>query len=258
MGSRERHPPGTLSWADLATTDPEAAKEFYGGVFGWQPEDLPTPGDGVYTMMRLAGRDAAALSAQMEDERSAGIPPHWNTYVTVDDVDASAERARELGAQVLAGPFDVMDAGRMAVVADPTGAVFSLWQPGTSIGAQVVNEPGAITWFDLQTNDTDAAQAFYSALFGWEFDRGEGEFPYWVIRNGERSNGGMMPVREGGPPPFWIPYFAVASLDDTIAAAKGAGGQLHAGPMDVPVGRIAVLADPQGAFFALFEGPLDD
>ena len=152
MGERTSHPPGTISWADLATSDQEGAKEFYGGMFGWEYEDMPA-GEGVtYSMAKLRGRTVAAISPQQADERKQGIPPHWNVYVTVEDVDASARKVGEAGGQVLAGPFDVFDAGRMAVIADPAGAALCLWQPGTNIGAEFVNGPGAMTWADCATH----------------------------------------------------------------------------------------------------------
>jgi uncharacterized protein len=258
MAERTSHPHGTISWADLATSDQDAAKAFYGGLFGWEYDDQPV-GDGVtYSMARLGGRSAAAINPQREEEAQQGIPPHWNLYVTVDDVDAAARAVGEHGGQVFAEPFDVFDNGRMTVIADPTGAVLSLWQAGTSIGAEVVNQPGALTWADVATPDPAKAQAFYSALLGWRFDTMSEEPPYWVIRNGERSQGGMTkPPAE--VPPNWFPYFAVADVEATEQAAREAGGQPFMGPMDVPNGgRFVLIQDPQGAPFAIFQGEFDD
>jgi uncharacterized protein len=250
MPDRTSHKAGTISWTDLATTDPAAAKEFYGGLFGWEYDDLPA-GEGVtYSMAKLGGRSAAAISPQQPDEAAAGIPPHWNVYVTVDDVDATTGSVSEHGGNVLAGPFDVLEAGRMAVVADPAGAVVCLWQAGASIGAEVVNEPGALAWADTATTDAEGAQAFYSAVLGWRFDQMSEEPPYWVIFNGERSNGGMT-VPPPGVPPNWFPYFAVTDVDAAMAAAQEAGGQPFMGPIDVPNGRFALIQDPQGAAFAV-------
>jgi predicted enzyme related to lactoylglutathione lyase len=257
MPDRTSHKAGTISWADLATTDPAAAKEFYGGLFGWEYDDLPA-GEGVtYSMAKLGGRSAAAISPQQPDEAAAGIPPHWNVYVTVDDVDATTGSVSEHGGNVLAGPFDVLEAGRMAVVADPAGAVVCLWQAGASIGAEVVNEPGALAWADTATTDAEAAQAFYSGVLGWRFDQMSEEPPYWVIFNGERSNGGMT-VPPPGVPPNWFPYFAVTDVDAAMAAAQEAGGQPFMGPIDVPNGRFALIQDPQGAAFAVLTGDFDD
>jgi uncharacterized protein len=261
MGERTSYRPGTFSWVDLATTDPDGAKTFYRQVFGWEAEDAAVEGGGTYTMLRLGGRDAGALFGQGEEERGRGIPPHWNSYVTVEDVGEVAERARSLGGNVLAEPFDVMEAGRMAVIADPTGAVLCLWQPRDNIGARVVNEHGALTWNDLYTSDIDAAGEFYRELFDWELERLEGhDVPYTIIRNDGTTNGGIAPLMEhhGGAPPHWLPYFAVESVERTLAEAEEAGGRKLAGPIDVPAGRIGIAQDPQGATFALFEGELDD
>jgi predicted enzyme related to lactoylglutathione lyase len=261
MGERTSHPPGTFSWIDLSTTDAGGAKAFYGGLFGWAFDDQPV-GDGiVYTMCLLDGRAVCAISAQQEQERSQGIPPHWNNYVTVDDVDASTEKARELGGNVLAEPFDVLDAGRMSVVADPAGAVFSMWQPRNSIGAESVNVPGALTWNELATKDVEGAKKFYGGLFGWNLEDIEGGgMQYTMIRNGDRANGGIRPQSEmeAGIPPNWLPYFASASVDDTVAKAGELGGSVLMPPMTVPAGRFAAMADPQGAVFAAFEGDFDD
>jgi uncharacterized protein len=258
MAERTSHAPGTISWADLATTDQAGAKEFYGGLFGWEYDDQPI-GDGVtYSMAKVGGRSAAAINAQRDDERQQGIPPHWNVYITVEDVDAAARAAGEHGGQVLAEPFDVFDAGRMTVIADPTGAVVSLWQAGTSIGAEVVNEPGALTWADTATPDPEAAQRFYSGLLGWRFETMSEEPPYWVIFNGERSQGGMTkPPPE--VPPNWFPYFAVSDVEAAMAAAETAGGRPFMGPVEVPNGgTFALIQDPQGAPFAVFAGEFDD
>lgn len=268
MGQRTSYQPGTFSYVELATPDPEAAKVFYGELFGWEADDQPIPeevGGGVYTTMRRAGDAVAGLSAQQPDQRAAGVPPNWLSYVTVTDADASADRARDLGGQVLAGPFDVMAVGRMAVIADPAGAVFALWQAGDSIGATRVNDPGCLTSNELSTNDVPGAIAFYSGLFGWqvaEVDTG-GAPRYWLINHGgaaEGRNGGMRELapEQAGAPPNWMPYFTVTSADGTIAGATELGGGLVAGPTDIPAGRFAVLQDPQGAIFAVFQGAVDD
>jgi uncharacterized protein len=261
MGERTSHPAGAFSWVDLSTSDQAGAKRFYGGLFGWEFNDLPV-GDGVvYAMCQLGGKSVCAISSQQEQERAQGIPPHWNSYVTVADVDASAARAGELGGNVLVEPFDVLDAGRMAVVADPTGAVFSMWQPRSNIGAELVNVPGALTWNELATTDADRAKEFYGELFGWRLEEMEGgPMRYVMIQNGDRPNGGIRPLSEmeAGIPPNWLPYFAAASVDDTVAKAGEVGGRVLMPPVTVPAGRFAPIADPQGAVFAVFEGDFDD
>ena len=258
MPDRTSHPHGTISWTDLATTDQDAAKAFYGNLLGWEYDDQPAGEGVIYSMAKLGGRSAAAISTQQPDETAAGIPPHWNVYVTVDDVDAVSGAAGEAGGNVLAGPFDVMDVGRMSVIADPAGAVFCLWQAKTSIGAEVVNEPGAMSWADTATTDAEASQAFYSALLGWRFEPMSEEPPYWVIFNGDRSNGGMT-VPPPGVPSNWFPYFVVQDVDAAIETARDAGGDPFMGPMDVPNGgRFVLVMDPQGAAFGLLSGEMDD
>jgi hypothetical protein len=264
MGKRTSYEPGTFSWVELVTTDPAGAKEFYGGLLGWSFEDNPVPGDGVYTMCSVDGDAVAGVWEQPEQQRQAGVPPNWFNYVTVVSADETASRAAELGGAVHAEPFDVMEVGRMAVIADPTGAMFGIWEPRASIGAERVNEPGCLTWNDLTTLDPEAAQAFYSGLFGWRYeamDTGGGP-PYSVIRHEGAAGGSNGGVRAPGPDeqgvtPNWMPYFVVPSTDGAIEAATGAGGARIFGPIDLPGGRIAVLTDPQGAVFAVFEGETD-
>ena len=190
MGERTQYAPGTFSWTDLTTTDQDAAKAFYGSLFGWTADDRPV-GDGmVYSMMQLGGREVAAISPQPQMLRDAGAPPTWNSYITVESADASADRAQELGATLLSPPFDVFDAGRMAVIQDPQGAAFEIWEPRESIGAGLVNAPGALSWNELASPDLDASSAFYSALFGWTIEPfvvwmpgGSGSFSMLVKRN---------------------------------------------------------------------------
>ena len=174
MGLRTSYAPGTFSWADLATTDQQDAKRFYGGLFGWEAQDMPV-GDGVvYSMMSRDGHVVAAIAPQPQAQRDAGVPPIWQSYVTVASADEAAQRASAAGGHVHAPPFDVFDAGRMAVIQDPQGAFFMVWEPRRHIGAALVNAPGALTWNELYVPDLDAAQAFYGAVFGWSFAPMEG------------------------------------------------------------------------------------
>lgn len=250
MAERTSYAPGTFSWSELATSDADAAKAFYGAVFGWSFEDIPVGDDQVYTMASRDGGQVAALFVSDEPR------PHWNCYVTVESADASAARAKELGAKVLAEPFDVMEVGRMAVLADPAGAILSIWQAGTSIGATRVNTPGALTWNDLMTPDAGAAAEFYGGLFGWTTDEIPGAGGYRVIKNGERSNGGMMPTQDA--PPCWIPYFGHEDVKRLVGEVDGLGGTVLNGPIDMGQGTIAVLSDPQGAVFAVWSGAYED
>jgi predicted enzyme related to lactoylglutathione lyase len=254
MGIREAHEPGSFSWTDLSTPDAQASKAFYGGLFGWEFDDDPIPGGGVYVMATLGGRRAAAMFETTERH------PAWASYVTVEDVDTTAAGARELGATLIAEPFDVMDAGRMATIQDPTGAVFCIWQPRRSIGAEVVNGPGALTLNQLNTTDPEAAARFYYRLFGWRVEQAPGtDTPYFGIYLGERLNGGLMELPPGGPAPsHWLVYFGFDDLDAAVSQLDGTDAAIIVQPQDVPGGRILVAQDPQGAFFGLLAGRFDD
>jgi predicted enzyme related to lactoylglutathione lyase len=255
MGERTEHAPGTFSWADLGTTEPEGAKAFYTALFGWEAEERPIPDGGVYTMLRQGGLEVAALYGQ----RQEGVPPSWLSYVTVADADAAAARAREVGGTLMSEPFDVMEVGRMAVVQDPQGAVLALWQPGQSIGARLVNDPGAMSLNQLNAASPELARRFYSDLFGWRFEEMSDDPPYWGIYNGERVNGGMMPLpAEAEGPSHWLVYFSVSDLDAAAAKIGELDGTVVVAPRDVPGGRILVARDPQGAHFALWSGRTDD
>jgi len=267
MGKRTSYGPGTFSWVDLGTTDPDAAKAFYSVLFGWEVEDMPVPDSPPYGICRLHGEQVAAIYGQPEPQRSAGVPPNWFSYVTVASADDAATAAKEAGGLVHAEPFDVMDSGRMAVIADPAGAMFGIWEPRGSIGATIVNEPGCFTWNELATDDMAKAGAFYEQLFGWTtepMDTGDGP-PYWMITHdgaAQGRNGGIRELApeqaEAGVPPHWMPYFVADSVDHAVARASDVGGTTVFGPLDLPSGRIAVAHDPQGAFFGLFEGETDD
>ncbi len=258
MGERTQYTPGTFSWVDLNTTDQEGAKAFYGELLGWEADDRPVGDDAVYSMMSVDAKHVAAISAQPAAQRDAGVPPAWNNYVTVVDVDAAAQRAQELGAAVHAPPFDVMTAGRMSVIQDPQGAFFMLWQPRDNIGAALVNAPGAFSWNELASPDLDASASFYGQLFGWTFAPMENSpTEYRVIMNGERSNGGLRPLAPPGVPPHWLVYFVVDDIDAGVAKAVELGGSTLFGPDDIGIAKIAVVQDPQGAVFALYAGQLE-
>ena len=205
-----------------------------------------------YTLLEKAGRDAAAACTLRPDQK--GVPPHWQVYVAVERADAAATRARDLGGTVLAPPFDVMDSGRMAVIQDPTGAVFAVWEARRHPGLGVVDEPGAFCWAELLTRDTSKAAAFYKALFGW----GTGGDPrYTEWKNGDRSIGGMMEIQKdwGDVPPHWLVYFQVADCEASTAKAQELGARVFMPPTAINENlRLSVLADPQGAVFALFTG----
>lgn len=238
---------------ELATTNAEQAKAFYGALFGWSYEDMPIGEGRYYTMFKLRGRHVAACFPQSEQQRAEA--PRWASYVAVDDVDSAAKAATAAGASILAPPFDVMGEGRMATLKDPTGAVLSLWQAGRHPGAGLVGEPGAPIWNELMVRDLAKAKAFYAALFGWTAEEMRGPMgPYVVFSNqGEPAAGLMQPPKEGIPP-CWLVYFGVADCKATVARCRELGGVVDGDPMEVPdVGWIAVLADPQHAPFAILQ-----
>ncbi len=260
MGERTEYTPGTFSWTDLTTTDQEAAKRFYSELFGWKATDQPV-GDGqYYSMMSLGGRNVTAISAQPQQQRDAGAPPLWNSYITVQSADRALERAKQLGGTVHAPAFDVLDAGRMGVVQDPAQAYFLVWEPKANIGASLVNAPGALCWNELATTDMDAAASFYGELFGWSTEPMEGTgMPYMVIANSDgHSNGGIRPVMPPDAPPHWLVYFGIDDLEAALAKVGELGGNALTETIDMGPGRLAVVQDPQGAVFALYAGHFDD
>lgn len=257
MTTTTQHAPGTFCWPELATTDQAGAKAFYTKLFGWESSDSEMGPGETYTMLKLKGRDLGALYTMRQEERSHGIPPHWNSYVAVANADRSAAQAKSLGGTLMAEPFDVMEAGRMAIVQDPTGAVFCLWQPKSHPGAGVLNEVGALCWTELMTTDAARAKTFYTGLFGWRAEeRPMGPMTYTLFHNGSVQAGGMMQVtKEMGPiPSHWAVYFAVSDCDATVARAQTLGAQITVPATDIPeVGRFAFLQDPQGAHFGIIK-----
>ncbi len=255
MGDRDHYVPGTFCWAELGTADPEASAAFYTGLFGWDAVDMALAGGGDATTFQLLGRDVCEL--QRHDPRQG--PPGWLSYVSVEDADEVTERARAAGARVVREPLNVYAAARTAVLEDPTGAVFGLWEPRARVGATLVNDPGAMCLNQLNTSDPDRAAAFYTEAFGWRIESvGTDEQPYWGIFNGPGLNGGMMPLPpQGGAPSHWLVYFATADIDATASRIPELSGRVLVPPVDIPNGRISVAMDPQGATFALYAGNLD-
>lgn len=259
MGGRTQYTPGTFSWTDLSTTDQEAAKAFYTGLFGWEVTDMPA-GEGVtYSMASIDGKNVAAISPQPEQQRDAGAPPAWNSYITVEDADATLARAKELGATVHADAFDVLEAGRMGVVQDPQGAYFLAWQPNRLMGAELVNAPGALVWNELGSPDLEGSAAFYGGLFGWTTAPMEGaDPPYLVVKSSDgRANGGIRPPAAPGMPAFWLVYFACEDIDAALTKVTQLGGTVMVGATDIGIAKIGVVQDPQGAAFALYDGTLE-
>ncbi len=258
MGERTKYTPGTFSWTDLTTTDQEAAKAFYCELFGWEATDNPVGEGVVYSMMRLDGKEVAAISPQPEQQRDAGAPPAWNSYITVESADQALERAKQLGATVHAPAFDVFDFGRMGVVQDPQGAFFLVWEPKSHIGASLVNAPGALSWNELATPDMDASASFYTELLEWTATPLEGsQMPYMVIKNKDGwNNGGIRPAM-GPEPPYWLVYFGTDDIEASSAKVSELGGSQIMGPMEIGPGKFAIAQDPQGAVFALYAGAFE-
>lgn len=256
------HAPGTFCWIDLAAHDNDGAKAFYTALFGWTVDDRRY-GDGpndVYSMLRRDGRDAAASYTMDETQRAQGFPPAWLSYVCVESADQSAARAAELGGAVLAEAFDVMESGRMALIADPAGAMLALWEPRAHPGVGVRDEPGSLCWNELCTPDVARARDFYTALFGWAAQEMDTGMPYTMFTQGEAMVGGMYALTpEIRMPPSWMPYFAVEDADAAGERARELGGTVLMGPDDIPgIGRFVLLQDPQGAMFYVIElAPMD-
>jgi len=245
--------PGMPIWVDLASRDLERAKTFYSKLFGWQPFVIPDPKAGGYTMLRLNGKDVAAVSpAQGPDQ-----PAAWSVYFATDNADATARAVREAGGRVIAEPFDVLDSGRMAAFTDPTGAFFSVWQPREHKGFQSSHAPNSYTWSELNTRGFEKAKPFYQKVFGWGAKTnpmGEGAPPYteWQIKGKSIGGGWEMPKEiPASVPPHWMNYFAVRDVDAGAKKISELGGKVMMGPQDFPGGRFAIATDLEGAAFGV-------
>jgi predicted enzyme related to lactoylglutathione lyase len=256
MSERTSYEPGTPSWVDLSSPDPEASKRFYTGLFGWEAQDTePAEETDGYVMFKLRGRNVAGMSPIQDESQRPG----WWTYVDTDDVDATAARATEAGGSVPVAPIDVVDAGRMAFIAHPAAGVLGVWQAYRHVGAQLVNEPATLNWNELQTRDVEGAKAFCTAVFGWKPDDQDfGGMTYTMFNVGDAAVAGAMPTPSGVPdevPAFWLAYFAVEDCDAAVATVQELGGGVL-GPVHQleGVGRFAVVADPHGATFGVIAG----
>ncbi|MGZ5337203.1 MAG: VOC family protein [Solirubrobacterales bacterium] len=261
MSERSEYKPGEFCWVDLGTSDVDAAAGFYGELLGWKHEVLEAAEEmGGYGFFLRDGKQVAGIGP-LPDE---GTPPAWSSYVMVADADETLDKVKEAGGNVLMGPIDLpAEAGRMAVCQDTAGAFFSIIEQNQHKGAELVNEPGSWTWNQLATRDIDGAKDFYGKVFGWELEQAEGAPPdspffIWQVdgQKWEEGLAGAMTIGSDMPadaPPNWQVYFAVEDADAAIEKTKGAGGALFFGPQTIPVGKLAVLSDPQGAVFAIIE-----
>jgi uncharacterized protein len=257
MPEMTRYEHGVPSWVDMGSKDLSASVRFYSDLFGWEGQDMGEQA-GHYTIVTKGGKQVAAISPAQDDPG----PPRWTTYVNVDNIDDVASKVESAGGKVVLAPMDVMAAGRMAIFMDTTGAFIAAWQPGQHLGADLVNEPGAFVWSELTTSDLAKSKAFYSAVFGWGWGGTDEYAEAQVKGEGEAAGGrtiaGVMPRRPDMPaevPDNWLVYFGTAGVDADVTKATGMGASVIVGPTDIPgMGRFAVLTDPQGAAFALFQG----
>jgi uncharacterized protein len=248
--------PGTPNWVDLASPDVEAAKRFYGELFGWDAITSPEPEAQGYTNFTKNGKQVAGVGPLQSPDQ----PPVWMTYIATADADATAARIDAAGGKVLMAPMDVMQYGRMGIFTDSAGAAFGVWQAGEHKGGEVFNEPGSLTWNELTTREPDASKVFYSSAFGWEpsdTEFGDTGVTYTTWRLVGAPVGGMMPmVGDMWPPDLpnhWMIYFASADVDATAAKAAELGGDVSVPPTDIAPGRFAVLSDPAGAVFSIIK-----
>jgi predicted enzyme related to lactoylglutathione lyase len=257
MAEVKEYAPGSFCWAELSTSDAEAAKTFYSELFGWSFFDSEMGPGMVYTLLRSNGKDVAALYQVSEQQRSEGAPSNWLSYVSVTDVDGSVEFAKSLGANVLTGPLDAHDAGRLAVIQDPLGATFALWKANKNIGAMLINQPGTMCWNELVTSNSLAGGEFYAKLFNWGKQVQQmGSMEYTIFVNGDRPAGGMYQITPemGNVAPHWLVYFAVDDCENSVDRATRMGAKVCLPAQDIPeVGRFSILSDPQGAAFAVIK-----
>jgi predicted enzyme related to lactoylglutathione lyase len=245
----------TFCWVELNTSDPGAARKFYSTLFGWELADMPMP-NGTYTMANIGSKTVCGMMQLPEEAKKMGAPPHWMSYVAVDDAEAAVSKAKAAGGRLLAGPMEV-GPGIMAVVQDPSDGVFAVWQAKGSMGTWVYGEPNALCWNELASTNVDAAGKFYSGLFGWKPEAVPmGNMTYTLFKAGDKQVGGMMamPAEAKGAPSMWTPYFAVKSADDFVSQAQKLGAKVVVPGTDIPnIGRFSILSDPQGAVFAILQ-----
>ncbi len=263
MAFRESYAPGTPSWVDLATNDQAGAKAFYGALFGWTYDDMAVGDEVFYSMAQLKGRNAAAIAPQQPEQVAVGVPPHWQMYITVADLEAAAAKVEAAGGSVHVPPFDVMDAGRMTVLTDPAGAFVMLWVGKNNPGAGIVNEPGAFTWSELVAEPNEKTAGFYEAVAGMKLisepmDDGSSYEGFTLDGTSATMMAGTMAPMMPGMPAHWTIYFGAEDVDASAAKVTELGGTVLMAPFDIPVGRMAVCADPQGAVFNLFKMPAAD
>ncbi|MCF6442207.1 VOC family protein [Pseudoalteromonas luteoviolacea] len=262
MALIERSQVGEFCWSELCSADWAAGKSFYTQLFDWQSVDQPIGEDCYYTMLQKHGVDIAAMYEMMPEQKAAKIPSHWLGYIAVNNVDELAERATALGAEIIAGPHDVPEAGRMVMLHEPGGAHFALWQAGAHTGTQRELEANVPYWYELASQNSAKSEAFYCNLLGWQADHQAMEnMDYVVFSHQGKPVAGMLEMTEEwqGLPPHWMLYFAVLDCDKFAEKATSLGGEVCVPPTDIPqVGRFAVITDPQGAVFSIMTSAMDE
>ena len=257
MALKTSYTPGQFSWIDMVAHDANEAKRFYSELFGWNPVDQDTQGGPPYTQFELEGKSVAGLGQMSDEMKAQGIPPMWNSYVSVADVQATVEKVTDSGGKVTMPPMPILHDGTMAYVQDPTGGNLGLWQPNQHHGAERIYEPNCLCWNELATREIETAKDFYCALFGWEMV----DFPgnptkYYVIHHEGAQIGGLLQMNEQWPenvPAHWSVYFSTADIHATVAKLKELQGKVHAEPFDTQVGPISVVNDSQGTHFYLIQ-----
>jgi predicted enzyme related to lactoylglutathione lyase len=244
---------GQFNWVDLNAHDKDAAVSFYSDLFGWSVRDADTGPDGPPYGLFFLGDEAVAGVGQMSDEmKTQGVPPMWNSYINVEGIEDVVAAAERLGASIVAPVMQVMDAGKMAFITDPSGGTVAFWEAGSHVGAGIVNQPDTFCWNELATRDVDAAMDFFGDLLGWEFQENpHAPSVYYIVKLKGRNNGGILQMTDewGDISPHWMTYFAVADVDSSAQKLKDLGGTVHHAPFDTAAGRLAVVSDAQGAMF---------
>lgn len=256
MPERSTYAHGEFSWVDLMAKDMESACKFYEGLFGWTHTLQPGHGGPPYAMFHLHGKDVAGIGQMSPEMIASGMPPVWNSYINVDNIEETAKKATELGATITVPPMKAMEAGWLFFAQDPMGAHIGFWQKNTHCGANIVSEPNTFCWNELACKDIDKAKDFYGALLGWDFaDNPMSPSKYYIIKIDGEDKGGLLQMTEewGDMPPCWSVYFRVDDVNASVAKLQELGGSVHVPPFPIPIGSLSIVADSNGGTFTLIQ-----